>query len=405
MAGLNINKKGFIYNTHESAERPYYVSALIKECTKPRESISINNLAILVHQKLRREMFFPIPERACPYIIQTAIELRVLEKDVYNEGIVNRWGARGYVLNEISPQIPSGLPDDLRLLEKDRLAFLKYYLDADGLALLYLVNKLNSEGEIKLAELVQGKQVEQMWNSIIKESLLYTKNSKLRSEMQELMKSSRFLTGNPRATGKTLEHIRKQRVTPHLDILVDLGILERSPPPMNRTAVAEGLRMKDNRMKKAALTSSERVVYRPKFENNINRVEAFLKEFMNAQTVDRILSTHEGGFFSAAALMYGFSFPRVSLETDFVLIQKEVVKAYESCRDDVYRLAFIDAISDIVCVNLQVFAKKVCEPQDVRSVVEKMHQASEKDVRFHRDNYGVITYLVLSNDYVKTVLS
>jgi len=405
MAGLNINRKGFIYNTHENAERPYYISALLKTCTKPRESISMNNLAILLHRKLRREMFFPIPERAAPYIIQTAIELGVLERDIYKEGYVNRWGARGYVVDAISPDIPSGLPLDLRLLEKDRLAFLKYYLDADGIALLYLANKFRSEGEIKLTELVQGKQVEQMWNGIIKESMLHIRNSKRRGEMQELLRNSRFLTGHPRATGKTLEHIRKQRVTPHLELLVDLDIVERTPPPMNWREVAEGLKMKDKGLKKTALTSSERVVYRPKFGNEINRVDAFLEEFVDTTTLDRILSSQEGRYFAAAAALYGLRYPKVNLDVDFGLIQKGVVKAYESCRDDVYRLAFIDSISDIVCINLQVAAKKICEPQDVRAAIEKMHQSSEKDVRYHRDNYGVVIYLVLANDYVKNVLA
>ncbi|MEM2111915.1 MAG: hypothetical protein QXX08_08580, partial [Candidatus Bathyarchaeia archaeon] len=80
----------------------------------------MSNLVVLVHQRLRKEMRFPIPERAAPYIVQTAIELGILERDVYKEGFVNRWGARGYVINAISPDIPNGLPSDLRLLEKDR---------------------------------------------------------------------------------------------------------------------------------------------------------------------------------------------------------------------------------------------------------------------------------------------
>jgi hypothetical protein len=190
-----------------------------------------------------------------------------------------------------------------------------------------------------------------------------------------------------------------------LDLLVDLDIVERTPPPMNWREVAEGLRMKDKGLKKTVLTSSERVVYRPKVEKNINRVDSFLKEFVDVLTVDHILSPQEGSYFSAAASIYGFSYSKVSLDADFGLIQKEVVKAYESCRDDVYRLAVIDSISDIVCINLQVSAKKICEPQDVRLAIEKMHQSSEKDVRFHRDNYGVITYIVLAKDYVRKVLA
>lgn len=398
-------KRRFIYNTHENAERPYYVSVLLKTCTKPRESISITNLAHLAHKKLRGEMGFPIPERATPYVIQTAIELGALERDVYREGLVNRWGARGYVINAISPDIPLELPLDLRLLEKDRLAFLKYYLDTDGFALLYLAEKLRSEGEIILTDFVKGSQVELMWNGIIKESMSYVRDDRLRSEMRKLLKSSRFLRGTPKAKGKTLEHVRKQKVTPHMELLVDFDIVERSPPPMDWRDVAKDLGMKDRGVKRTTTATQEKVIYRPRLNASTNRVSTFLEKFANGKALDNILSPQEGRYFAAAAELYGLDYPKADLESDFSLIEKEVVKAYESTRDNVYRLAFTDSIKDIVCINVQVNNKRVCEPQDVWAAIEKMHRSSEKDVRYHRDNYGVITYVALTDNYVKNVLT
>jgi len=350
-------------------------------------------------------MRFPIPERAAPYIVQTAIELGILEKDVYKEGFVNRWGARGYVINAISPDIPNGLPSDLRLLEKDRLAFLKYYLDANGIVMLFFARKLQSEGEIILTELVKGNQVEQMWNRIIKESLSYTKNDKLRGEMRELLKRSRFLTGNPKAKGKTLEHIRKQRVTPHMELLVDLGIVERIPPPADWRETAKELEIKDKGLRKTVSPMQERVIYRPKIEGSINRVDVFLDKFVDVATLDRVLSPQDGRYFATATELYGNRCKRINLDTEFDLIQKEVVKSYECARDDVYRLAFIDSIKDIVCINLQVNNNRVCEPQDVWTAIQRMHKLSEKDVRYHRDNYGIITYLALTDSYVKGILA
>jgi len=414
MVGSNINRKGFIYNTHENAERAYYISAFIKKCTKPRESISMENLEILIHRKLREESkWFPIPKRAVPYLVQTAIELGILERDSYKEGYINRWGARGYVVNTCSPDIPDGLPLDLKLLEKDRLAYLKYYLDSDGLVLLYLSKKIHEEGKIELAEMVKGNQVEQMWQAIFKESLSHVKDRRLRSEMQELLRSSRFLKERPRAKGKTLEHVRKQRVTPHLELLVDLGILDRIPPPRNWKEVSEGLRIKDLKNKNqpitdsdreaAGLGSSEKVVYRSMVEGGIERVDAFLKEFADVPTLDRVLSPDEGTYFGSASKLYSSNCLPVNLIEDYDLIQKEIIKAYELCRDDTYRLAFIDSISDIVCINLEVSARKICENRDVLGVINKMHRIAEKDVRFHRNNYGVVTFLVLSKDYVRNM--
>jgi len=404
MAGLSINKRRFIYNTHENAERPYYISILLKTCSKPRESVLITNLAALVHRKLRRKMGFPIPERAAPYIIQTAIELGILERDVYKEGFVNRWGARGYVINAIAPNdIPLGLPGDLKLLEKDRLAFLKYYLDANGIALMYFARRLHLEGEIVLSEFVKGKEVEVMWNNIIKDSISHTRNDKLRSEMQELLRKSRFLSGNPRAKGKTLEHIRKQKVTPHLDLLVDLGIVERSPPKLGWQEVAKYLEMKDKGLKKTTTSTQERVIYRPKQEGSINRISTFL-DITDSSKLDGILSPQEGRYFATAAELYGIKYPRIDTEEDFGLMQKEVVRVYETIRDDVYRLAFIDSIKDIVCINLQADKNRICEPQDVWTTIEAMHRLSEKDVRYHRDNCGVVTYMALNDSYVRNIL-
>jgi hypothetical protein len=351
-------------------------------------------------------MLFPIPERAAPYLVQTAIELGVLEKDIYKEGFVSRWGARGYVIGAISPDIPSELPSDLRLLERDKLAFLKYYMDADGIALLHFARKLQEQGEIEQAKFLASEETERMWNSIINESLDHIRSDRLRSETRELLRRSRFLAGKPRAKGKFLEHVRKHKFTPHMEALVDLDIVERSPPPSD-WRLAKELEMKDGRMKiqVTSMSPQERVVYRPRLQGSTSRVDEFLDCFRDLPILDKILSPSEGSYFTTAAKLYGLRYPRVDLAKDFETLKKEIVRAYEFTRDDVYRLAFLDSIKDIVCINLQVSNAKICEPQDVWAAIEEMRKMSEKDVRYHRDNYGVITYVALSAEYVKSVLS
>jgi hypothetical protein len=336
--------------------------------------------------------WFPIPETAAAYLVQLAIELGILEK--HKE--LSRWGARGFVIDAISPKIPSELPSDLRLLERDKLAFLKYYMDADGIALLHFARKLQEQGEIEQAKFLASQETERMWNNIIEESLEHIRSDRLRSETRGTLRRSRFLAGKPRAKGEFLEHVRKHKFTPHMEALVDLDILERSPPPADWREVAE-LGMKPPH-------SQERVVYRPRGQGSTNRVNEFLECFRDPAFLDKILSPSEGSYFATAAKLYGLRYPQVDLAKDFEILKKQIAKAYEFTRDDVYRLSFLDSIKDIVCINLQVSNTKVCEPQDVWAAIEKMRESSEKDVRYHRDNYGVITYIAMTPSFVDRIL-
>ncbi|GAI55270.1 unnamed protein product, partial [marine sediment metagenome] len=132
-------------------------------------------------------------------------------------------------------------------------------------------------------------------------------------------------------------------------------------------------------------------------------VKTFLEEFGVLPDLDGILSV-EGDFYRRAARLYDFSLNPVELDRDYPLLLREIVKSYESVRDETFRLAHLDAIRDLVCINFLFDHAKICEWGTVNNAIEMLHKQSEKDIRYHVNDWGIISYLTMSSDYVKACM-
>jgi hypothetical protein len=387
-------------NTHEDAERPYYVTALLK-LTKPRarRSILVENLAKLIHDELRLKVGLPISTRAAEYLVNLAVDLKVLERDIYHQGFIKKWAPRGYALDALFPHSHRELPPDLRTLEPDRLAYLKYYLDADGAFMLYLVREVSRRKQIEQSTFLNEGGVERMINSTVSEYLTKVKvDQKDRRYLHELERKSGI---KPTKTGKSREYYsytRNHKFTPHMEALVDLHILERDPPCADWRRVSKWLLQKD---KEAKPKSAQPVIYRPSKSNDTDRTQKFLELFPNISSLDLILSEKQGDYFERAAKLYGMQFSKIDLSRDFDLVSAALIKAYEMVRDDVYRLGSLEAASDLACINLLIGEGKACEWRDIWTAIERLRSSAEQDIRYHRDNLGVIRYIVIDKDLVR----
>ena len=121
--------------------------------------------------------------------------------------------------------------------------------------------------------------------------------------------------------------------------------------------------------------------------------------FGDVLKLDEIISP-QGDFFERASRLYNISVQKIDLEKDFGLLRNGIVKAYELCRDESFRLASLESIYDIVCVELLFLPSgRLCEHSDVSSAIEILQSKSNGGIRFHVNDWGVKSYLVISREY------
>jgi hypothetical protein len=346
-----------LVETHEVVLHPFYFTTLVKDCAKPRESSSKDALVELTYRKLfdiAKTYGVGWTRKAAEVLIQLAVELEFLQDRLH-------WNARAYVINAMTEsKTQMDLPS--------QIMYLKYLLDGDGAILLNLAREMNELGELERSEFLNSGG----WEKVIEHVCeIYL------SIAVEPADKRRVRAIRDRARKGYAVHTREHRFNPRAATLVDLGIWSRE--------------------------NAGRIRYRAAHANGADMVDRFVSVFDSIPTLDSILSA-SGDFFRRAAELYQIECPKINVESDLNLLSGAIVRAYEACRDDSYRLAHMSAIRDIVCLTTLKDRNGVCEWQNVDQAIQKMREISEKDIRYHVDDWGRPTYLVISPRFVRESL-
>jgi len=341
--------------THEMVSNPYYFTVLIKQCTKPRESSNKEHVILQLHKILHDDMGYKITKRACEVLIQTAIKMRLVFNDLH-------WDARGHVINTVSSS-------EVGLNQAEKIAYLKYFLDIDGAAIIHLMNELNTQSEIKKAQFVRNHNIERMVKNIATTYLAKTSDIKERHFLLNLLRN---------AERGYSQHYRLHKITPRMHILSKLGLVD--------------------------ITKNGQECYKPMIaytrEKEINLVRLFLENFSSIDALDQILGK-DGDFFKRAANLYLITCDSIDLNTDLELVTKEIMNTYSRVKDETFGLASLEAIRDIVCLNLLIKYSKICEWKHVDKVIGHLRKIFEKEMRYHVDDWGVIKYITIDEKLVQ----
>jgi len=356
----------FVSQFHELASHPRYLSVLVK-LTKPREGAVPENVIRRVHRRLHDEMDAAISKRACRDLVTLAVDLGLLEKDMH-------WADRGHVINYVSPPLDvmgkaiNETSQNLRkskrpfrhatlpLDKKESLAFLKYYFDADGAFLITFLKRLGSG--VNLSEFLDSRDLESIFMQVAELYLSRVFDITPRLRLRELMRYAE--KGYSR-------HVRSHKLVPRLEALVDLHILEKK------------------------ITASGAIHYEPMDP----ALRILLDQFSDPLTLNITLKKD---YFERASKLYGLN-TQGKASSD--LLANAILKSYEIVRDETFRLAYLDAIRDIACLDLLFSHNKLCEWEDVDRTIEELHQESEKDIRYHVNDMGVISYITITNDFMR----
>ncbi len=336
---------------------PFYFTVLVEDCTKPREATPREALIDLAYKKLfdiAKTYGVGWTKKAAEVLVRLAVELEFLHDHLH-------WNAKAYVINAMTKS-------RTQVDSPGKLVYLKYLLEGDGAILVHLVRELKSLKELERSAFLNGRGWERVLDKMCEDYLSMALDPGEKHWIRRIRDYARK---------GYAKHTREHWFNPRAATLVDLGIWSRQD---------EG-----------------RIRYQPAQLNDVDMVERFVSVFDSVRSLDSIFSS-AGDFFGRAAKLYQIECPRIDVDSDIGVLSTAILRAYEACRDDAYRLADLAAIKDIVSLTLLRDKRAVCEGRDVDRAIQKMRAASEKDIRYHVDDWGRPSYLVVTQQYVKNSL-
>jgi len=347
-----IDKLRYVLNTHEQVCHPHQLSVLISRCTSGSEEKSVSQLLSCLTGEIG------INRRACEFLIDLALKMELVERDLH-------WSGRGWVINAFTSHKTD-------LTEPEKVAYLKYYLDTDGALIINFLKELNELGDegLLMSRFLNEGGVERVFVKTAEDYLQEVFDISPRYELSKLL-----VLRDKNYSSK----VRTDKFFTHIQPLVDLGFVRRS---YENNAVKYGPVVRNEKGKMANLTA------------------ILSREFSSVLDLGHILSKN-GDFFRRASISFGLTTEKIDQMRDYSNIKQEIVRAYDETKDEYFRLARLNSIYDMVCIRLlHAPPRRLCEQSDVIRTIERMHEESEKDIRFHVSDSGAREFVTISKDYV-----
>jgi hypothetical protein len=346
--------------THYQVGHPIFFGFLVHSCTSPNESKTQEKVIGNIH-KILNDNKYNCSREAAKFLVGMAKDMGFLE-------VNNIWTWKAFVINYFEE-----IDDITRCFEKTivssiarKIMYLKYYLESDGAFLIHFVRKVLDENVLSKHTLrYTNKAVEPIFENVLNEYLAIENDFRKRVQLENFLK----LLQRSGYQSK----VRIHKAFPHLDPLVDLGILDYD---------------------------SKKRQYLPKMPEG-SMTKTFLQKFPDISSLEEVFLLEEGvkktssGYYERVAGLYNISHRKFSRK-DNSIISNEITKIYSKVKDKVTGLASIKSIKDIVCTLVLVNHGVLCEWSDIDEVIKEFKSEKGVNLRFHVDRAGEIVYIVLS---------
>jgi hypothetical protein len=348
-----IDKLRFVLNTHEQVCHPRQLSLLVQGCTSGEEEKSISQLVSCLRD------IIGINPRACEFLVNLALRMEIIEKNLH-------WASRGWVIS----RLPT---NKMHLTPEEKVAYLKYYLDADGALIINFLKELVQSGEegLQMSQFLREGGVERVFIRTAEEYMAEVFEISPRYEL------SKLLSLNEKSYS---DKVRTDKFLPHIEPLVDLGFVDR-------VRVGNSVRYLPH------LGSENGLI--------VNYASRLLSQFSSALSLDEVFSK-TGDFFKKASVSFGLAVQKIDTSKDYTILKHKIIGAYDEARDNYFRMARLGSIYDLVCIRM-LFAPyhKLCEELEISQTIQRMNELSEDKIRFHVDDMGIRQYVTISEEYVK----
>ena len=337
-----------LLRTHYQAHEPAYLELVVTTCT----SATVSAYKETVLEKLFRLVHAgkQFNRAAAGYVVDAAHRLGLLT-DRYT------WAPPGTLMaltSDVGACSSAGIE---RLNLGRRLSHLRTFLDGDGAALLYLLNKLRDEGEIAAGGTAANGTATEMFLDVYRQYLELSSNPSDRTRLRRKIDQLRVRPYR----GNTGRH----KLLLHVNLLHRLGWLDRLGP--------------------------ESLVYRVS-EAGSSAIRAFFTDIRTVSDLERWLRAKEamtlaGRFLATRPL----SAERLSTE-QFAGVLAEMYRRVVDLGFAVVPVALVVELvqHDLLTRGLELSYKSACER------LERLRARNPKQLRYHVDRQGRPAYLVMA---------
>lgn len=362
----------FISRVHYQISRPGIFSVILLRCSQKNQSTYPENIALKllkighsIGNNIDNEFEqLIVNKESAKFAVSMAQALEFLTLNC-------NWDWRGFATAKILEEIDkSNLHSLLYLSEIEKVIYLKYFLEADGAAILEfskVINNLKTVTRNNLLSNLRG-EMNQVFINIWESYKHLSSDLKDKMNMTENirnLKNKRDLEGWG-YTYKTLIH----KVQGHIFPLVDMGILTRKKLENNE------------------------VIFSTILENGKNYVGNLIKELESIEKMEYRFSRFE--FFSIIANIFELNYRNYDQAKDFKLVSELIVNTYHSVKDQLTKLSSIAVISDIISTKLLVHYNVLLERPQIESIMIEIKNLNPLSLHFHVDKYGNKAFVVIS---------
>lgn len=366
---------------HYAGSRPGLFSALVKSCTHPTSSAYLDSVAEKLLQQFKEVPLVKLAKPGEPAgksnsqlqgstivlnragaksVVQMAVKLGLLSENFF-------WSWKGHVINIVCEKEKSQSGSFLELDFAERIAYLKYYLEAEGAMLLTLGERiLENPAGITTKDFFEEPIVDVAFRKIDRSYLERTSDLGRRTELRYKLVR---LEAHP-----LKPYTRRHKILPRLIPLEDLGLLVRE-------------------------MTSEGETFLPLKRGTKIPLKTLVGDLRNIETMEQRFA--RGEYFAIIANTLCDNVKILSLDEHETLLSKEVAYVYVKLQDTGAAVYSLDAIGDVACTRLLANCAILASPEQVVELLQRLQKDRPYDVRFHVDRQGRPAYLILSENLLK----
>ena len=346
----------FIAKTHTEALRPGNYSILIAKCTYPDQGA--------------------YPEQVEKRLTEIISSKSVAKFTVLTATSKNRgfgflrdnmiWSWKGYViytalkfLNKVSIEDPNVFFDLSRL---EQVMFLRFFLETEGAMILKLAERAIQTGYIAYSFLKTDIQniFAEIYNGYLDIAPDFRTRTRLRESQNQLK------ARNEKYGSGTIAH----KVKPHLQALVDLGVLELE-----------------------SIDKDE--VYRMLDYNNVRPLEKFHEAIGNFSNLEEIVLKDE--YYRVIAEAVNLNPVAYTRPIHEDLLKQSLIYGYVEMRNGVTGMADIESLMTWSRIHLLSEEKILASRSDIERFFGEMRREDPSSIRYHVDGKGNIAYMIISD--------
>jgi hypothetical protein len=340
-----------VFRTHYQVDEPAFLRLIVHRCSSPVRSRYDESVEVaLTREVTKRTKEFN--NAAAGYAVDLAHGLDVLTEQ-------NVWTPKGHLLSIFSAPRNGDWEAELTLDERERLGYLRIFLEGDGAALLFLARRVVNHGAVPNSDGDWNRLAEQMIVEIYKEYLELTTapgdRVALRHEIDRVSKGYQ---------GKSGSH----KLFIHLQAMYRIGLLARSSLATRRYIAPTSV--------------------------SPSPLEALVAEVPNAYALEQVAK--DGRWIDVAARVLGHRL--VSDVKDHDGFWSVLSAAYRDIMSTGVPLCPLSTL--VEALQLDERQDGVPTRDTVIEEIESAQRKASRDIRFHVDRRGRPAFIRLSDEFV-----